>query len=647
MIGQRTFFVISIIFICILLNICLLMVFYGTHIIPGADEIRLFNRGKAIAHNEIDLLHCWDNSETLDPYPPGYAIIISEIILLFPALDPFGISIVYKFFLFFVTFLLYFWLGNIISFRVGLLAVFFKATFFQVFVTTSSNYVYLFSSGVFLGGGIYTEISVLLIMIFFLRYYMRIGSPSKNLLVIFIVNILHGLTHISGFITFTILILFVLILIYGISYYRLRHAIASTSLSSLKAFLFNRLITPLYVILITPGVIFAIHYYRVISELEANAGLYRIEYFLPLPFSIPVFIAVIILMFTFGIMGLIFKIRAGLIEIPEYVVPKNILAPVSNRMIMLYILLFLIIVIATNLSPSSYDYSSFAITPVFSSLLPSPDIVPVLSFLAGILLFILVLIGILAYRNNANVNVRILSHFYIASYAFFAVIYLFAFLLPHRSMLFIYFIPLFLAISCISFSEYFAAVIGKTYSSLAIWLKRNTNKMIAIIIVLFVCIAIVSRANIDPLIRDSVTPAAKPLVIGQIGFPIVTTSLLNELKQYIKDNDAILSTPETQAAIYSFFDIRVMCTYYHTELKSTENQKYHDMVASLYYMSGKTPSQWLEKYNASLVVIGAADANVGSNSIGNLLPPISKLRSDPALKLVWEDEFGQMIFIKN
>jgi len=639
--------VILVIILCLFINIFLPILFYGMNIMTGADEIRLFNRGKAIANGEIDILHAWDNQQVFDPYPPGYSIIISEILLLFPGINAFGVSLIYRIALFLLLFSLYFWVGNLISSKIGLLSIFFRATLFQVFSSNPGNYVYLFAYGVYLGGGIYTEISVLLFIIFFLRYYKRNGSDSTNIIAMLMINILHGLTHSSGFYTFTILMIIFTILIIITDYVQARFftTVTHNKLHAICAIFSHRLFMVVYILLIGPGLIFLIYYYRIIIGLDPD--IYKIDNFLPLPLPISAFGDLIIIMLVISGLGFIITLKSRPIKQVVMGLPTIRLVSISLPILLIYLICFISVLVITNFSPSTFAYSSFAVTAVFPAILPSIGFVPIMSFIAGIVLFVIVFLGLVAHQKSKNMDILFISFFYLISYFFFAICHITGIFMPHRAMFFFYMIPILLSLCCCGLPNYAVHLLVRKRVRSAIWLYNNYKKIISIIIVIFLSISLVLRANMDPVIRDSEIHFEALSSVGQITPPYVTNELLDALKLYLKSGDAVLSTPETQAAIYCFFNIRPLCPAYGVELKSVGNQKFYDMVSALYYLAGNSPAQWLQKNNGSLVVIGFIDVNGGPRSIGQLMPPIDKLLSDPNLKLVWQDNHGQKIFKLN
>jgi len=621
---SRNFLIVALLLILLLLviNIVLPSLFYGSQIIPGTDELRLFDRGKGIANGAIDIYHLWNQPQYIDTYPPGYSIIVAEIVSMFPGADAFIVSYSFRIILFSLILVLYLWLGLFLSRNIALLAVFFKGCLFVVFVNSSNHYIYLFSESAYLGGSVFTEISVLFALIFTLRYLLKKGSDRCNLTVIFLVGLFHGLTHMSGFISFTIffslfmvalrLIPFMLVPRYGLW--------TDHPLRSIER---GRLMMPVFISLLLPLLIFLTYYLRILIEL--SSATYNIENILPIPVSLSVYLIAILLFFIIGVAGLL--LRTG----SEYrgIMPgiPHLSKKVWRTFMALFLIGFVVIAIAVNLDPDRFDYSGFVITVVFSSLLPIEVQTPVsiLSYVAGIFLFFLSFVGLIGLMKQVRIGAYFISYFYLLCYFFFVIIFILGVIMPHRSMFFLILLPILLASSVGNLKIILIDLFSRKRPSILPSVKSISRQAAVIIITSFLVIAIVSRANMDPAIREEVE-SKSPFTFGSLTPPIITSELIEEVEKVHVSGEAILSTPVTQTALYAILDMEPKVPYYNPQ--TYFNSEYADAYFALYFIGGHAPADWLIRNNGTLVVIGYADIHGGSNGFGRTPIDIDRFEED-------------------
>lgn len=635
----------ALIILCLLLNVGLPALFFGVNLIPGSDEIRLFNRGKAISIGDIDIYHAWDQPQLIDPYPPGYPIIVAELLDLIPSIDPFGVSYILRICLLSLMLLSYFWMGTFISRRVAFLAVIFRSLLFIVLTTNPGNYSYIFPTAVYIGGGIYSEISIIMISIFMIRYFYHQGSDRLNLFIIFFINIFHGLTHISAFITFSFFIIILLLLI-QIPVIRSSRELHRWKIRSMLVTIFrSRLLKPGYIFMISPLIVFLMYFSTILND--ASPELYMIDKILPIQMPIASYLILLSTSFIIGITALIVGwYKTGTDE--GRIWPMPFFIPKRTKKILLFIYFFFFISVTTvsNIGHNLFLEYSFGSSSLFPSAFPSMTTVPILSYCLGMVLFFLTSHGLYHMIDSNQMVRRFFAFLYLGSYCFFSVLFLTGWLSTDRAGFFFMFIPFLIGGSLKTFSSKVGNALGGIFSVGYRATIKHVKTISIIIVIIFLVVAVVSRANSDPAIRGvSFTPSV--LSFGSNTPPLVSIELIDAVKEFQTPGDAILSTPETQAALYAFVSMKPMCPAYNTGTYLPGNMDYHAMVASLYYLGIGTPSSWLQKNKGTLVVLGYLDVTWGAKSIGFLIPPVDKLMSDQSLTLVWENSHGERIFKLN
>ena len=629
---------------CLFLNVVLPALFYGFNVIPGADELRLFNRGKEIASGDIGIYQAWDNPEIIDPYPPGYPIIVAELLNMVPTLSPIDVSYVLRICLLSVTLALYFWIGMSFSRQTAYLAVFFRAVLFQIFYSNPGNYVYIFPTGVFIGGGIFTEICLLLTLVFLIRYILHQGSDFLNLTIVFVTGILHGWTHISVFFSSTIFLIIMLIVmrIHTVINYRLLHNWNPKAIFSMVVR--SRLLMPMYVLMLLPLIIHLTYYSTLLAQV--NPEIYIMDLLLPIPIPVISYSVLMSMSFLIGSVGLYFGFKRKS-NINDKVLPWVFFVGFKVRTILVaaYLLCFVGMIVVSTLNSALYAYSSSTGTSGYPSVLPTMDLVPVLSYIMGLVLFVFASYGMMKMINSKDEIRRFFAFFYLGSYYFFSILWFLGLLSPNRAMFFLLIIPFLIGSSLMTFSSRFCDILGKLIHT-GSGMTKYAGKIAAFVVVMFFIIAVVSRANSEPVVREDFSTDRSILSFGTLTSSIVTFGLLDAVKEFQIPGNAILSSPETQTALFTFIQMTPLCPSYNPIVYSFSNMKYHAMVSALYYFSS-TPADWLHRNNGTLVVIGYMDIDVGSYSVGGMHPPIDKMMDDSSLRLVWQDSYGQKIFRLN
>jgi len=631
------------IILCLLLNVGLPSLIFGINTIPGLDEVRLFNRGKAISTGEVDIYHAWSQQELIDPYPPGYPIIVSEILTMIPSIDPFGVSFILRICLLSLMLISYFWVGSYISRRVAYLVVLFRSVVFIILSSNPGNYVYIFPTQVAIGGGIYTEICIIMTSIFMIRYFYHRGSDRSNLIIIFFLAILHGLTHISGFVTYTFFMIILLLLIQipvllqstEFHRWRFRYILAVIARSRLQK--------PGYILMLSPLIVYLMYYSILLNQ--ASPDFYILEQILPIQIPLELYILLMLTSFIIGFTALIFGWnRQGTDEGRIWPMPFFIPSRTKKILLSLYLLLFTSIVFISNLDPSLFAYSSFAVTTGFPSVFPSMNPIPILSFSMGMILFLLTSYGLIKMMDSIQVVERYFAFLYLGSYCFFSVLYLSGWLSPSRAMFFLMFVPLMIGGSLTVLSSTIVNSLGRIISRSYRATAKQVRFISIMIIVIFVIVAVVSRANLEPTIRGDVSVSPSVLSFGAVTPPLVTNKLVDAVNKFQTPGNPILSTPDTQIALYAFVEMKPLCPSYNRITYMAGNLNFQAMVASLYYLGDQTPEKWLRYNHGTLIVLGYMDMNGGSPDIGNFVPPVGKMINDTSLMLVWQDSYGEKIF---
>lgn len=631
--------------------------FFGFDIIGGSDELRLFNKGKGLVLGDVDLYHLWNQPNAIDIYPPGYSLIVAELLTMIPGIDPFGIEYVYKALFFGVALILYFWLGLFFSRKMALAAVVIRSCIFVIHVSRDSFYTYLLPYDFLIGGGNYTEIAILLTLIFVFRFLNHEGSDRTNIAIIFTVGLLHGLTHISGFTSFTVF-LSVFLMFYAtiLSVRGMRFNAPSDAGILRRIFIFimsvfrNRVMMPVYVTIILPLIIFLVYYLRLV--IEATSEVYILDEIMPLNMPIELYIVLMSSLAIFGALGMVVGGR----EIRFVKALPSI--TLSNRtwriMILLYVASFLAIVYLVNDNPNKYAYAIYAVISGFPSFIPSLDmgLVPILTVLAGTVMFILSLIGAVGLGYKGKPNETFLAILYLAAYWFFAATFIFDVLIPHRSMFFLVPLSLMVGMAMIELPkslEKFRILVGLLAGKLSRrtfrFIKTHRHKITAIILVGFLAIGIVAQANFEPIVRDY-SDAKNILQFGSISSPLATTALIERVLEVYTPGESILCTPDTLTALYTFVDINPSSSPYWNTLL-TRNSNFSEVFYSLNYLTGCTPVKWLTEHHGTLVVLGLMDVKDGPKPYGFWQFDTSKFDKDPNLIKLYENEFGELIYKLN
>jgi hypothetical protein len=240
---------------------------------------------------------------------------------------------------------------------------------------------------------------------------------------------------------------------------------------------------------------------------------------------------------------------------------------------------------------------------------------------------------------------RYIAFLYLGSYYYFSLLFLFGWISPDRAMFFTILIPLLIGGSLATFSSDVANIPFRLFSRGHRATARHARTVAILIIIGFLIVAVVSRANSDPAIRPDVQSNPSVLSFGSLTPPFVTNDLLEELiRNWSVPGQAILSTPETQTALYAFLDMNPLCPAYNVMTYLPGNMNFHEMYAALYYAGTVTPSYWLNLNHGTLVVLGYLDMNGGPRSLANLVPPVDKMMNDPSLHRVWNNSYGEAIF---
>jgi len=654
--SNKSFLRLAIIVIILLLIFTWLFPYllYGYNMISNSDELRFFDRGKAIAIGEIDIYHYYNNPNYIDAYPPAFSLIITAMLTMNPGIDAYTVQFIYKAFILGLSLMLYFWLGTFFSRKMALAAILFRGCAFMILTDFPSLYTYMVPTSTWIGGGTYTEIAVLLTIILIFRFLRHIGSDRTNLALIFLAGLAHGESHISGFMSFSIFLsLFMTLYAALLSAREIRTLLPkmqplSYLIKLTKATFDNRAMMPIYVTFLLPLLIHMTYYYKIVEE--ASPAIYRIENILPLSMSPINYLILILILFLFGAYALI-KFGRG-------VTLGNGLAspPISPRTwriaLLLYLVCFVAIIYVVNRTPGKYNYASFAIQTGFPSYFPLDNMgmVPLLSLIAGYILFIISLLGLIEMRNQTNPASTFLVMFYLISYYLFTFTFMLNIMRPHRSMFFLLILPMFLSAAVVNMrgvlrkaSDY-AGRLNSNFITGGRFLMRHSRQISAIIIVGFFVIGLFSRANMDPIVRD-MRGTIPILQFGNVGAPLATTSLIDKIKELYTPGEAILSSPDTQVTLFPFLDFVIMSPYWNEDIYVNNN--YSEVFYSMHYSSGYSPSKWLMEHGGTLMVLGYMDVHFSPPSYGIYGFDLQKFDDDNKLVKIYQNEFGEKIYRLN
>ena len=647
---------IALIFLALLFNWLSPSLFYGYKVIGGSDELRLFDKGKSVALGDVDLHHLYYQPEAVDLYPPGYSIIVAELITMVPGIDPYGIEYTYKAVFFGVALVLYFWLGLFFSRKMALASVVLRSCIFVVMVTRQTFYTYLLPYDFLIGGGNYTEIAILLTLIFIFRFLNSTGSKKVNLGIIFLVGLLHGLTHISGFMSFTVFMSIFLMIYAAVLSTTWMQVSASPAggilhrfFSFAKAVFKNRVMMPVYVTLTLPLLIFLTYYLRL--TIETSSMPYMLDAIMPLHMPIEMYIAVMCSLAILGVLGLVIGGQEA--HFGKALPPIALSNLIWRIMIVLYVASFLLIVVLVNNNPDQYAYAIYAVISGFPSFIPGIDsgLVPVLTVVAGTIMFILSLIGAIGMGYRAKPNDAFLAILFLASYWFFTVTFVLDILVPHRTLFFLVPLSLMVAMGILELPkslEKFRIIIGRpfgNYSGRAFaFIKANRHKITAVMIVGFLAIGIVARANFEPIVRNP--DARNILQFGSTTSPIVTTELVEKVQEVFTPGESVLCNPDTLTALYTFVEINPASSPPWNVILDV-NSNFSDVFYSMSYFPSHSPSKWLIEHNGTLLILGMMDANEGSPVYGFFKFDTHKFDNDPRLVKIYENEFGELIYKLN
>lgn len=628
----------AVLIISLVMNFVWPLLVYGSNTISGSDELRFIDRGRAIAQGRISVTESWYRQGYIDAYPPGYAIIVANIFVLFPGIDAFDISIIMRMLTITIITLLYFWFGLFFSKNVAILTAVARSTLFIIYISSPSNYVYLYSTLPVALGGNLTEIAILLTLIFIFRYASKTGSDTINLSMIFLIGIFHGWIHISGFMSFTFFMILFLVLI---QFFSMRSNFSSPRGHFKETFyglLSGRYMIPVCIFLLQPLTIFLSYYFEVL--VNASPDIYEIEMLFPIPIPIEWFLTIIVSVFILGIVGLIkflSKGHAWVIPIPTY---SN--KPLRN-ISFAYIVTFLLIMIAVNLDQSRYAFANFAILTGFPSYIPinADSFISVLSFSVGLFLFAFSTICLFDWKNQKLASSRFIILFHISSYFFFACVFFLGVLTPHRSLFFTVSLPFLIALSLIWLWSPPLKRLPSFLRTRTFTIRKISRFTAVMIVAGFFLISIILRANMDPSIRENIQ-GNDVLGFGSTTPPIVTSDFIEEVKRHHIDGSNILSTPDTQSALFAFLDFTPLSPYFDPE--TWRNDDWSTVKLSLTYGYNQSPSKWLKNHNGTLVVVGFADVHEGNRQYGFVSLDLTKFDSDPNLKKVYQDQYNQSIY---
>ena len=592
---------------------------WGFNTIQEHDEVCHFARAKNIAHGNIDIFHLWDRTDYYNLYPPGLHILEAFFINSAGVENIYTISFIFKFMLMSVILLLYFMIGSKISPEVGLLASFFRGTFFFVRSHYATGYYTNLTS--YFGRPdpcMYHEIFIL-VVIFCILCILKTDNPRnfKNsvlLVILFIASVCHGLTHMGTYISF--LFEFPLAL-FGIGFISHRDVLYRI----IKENIMYVIIT--IVIVLSLPVVFFMYYYPMWGELLGDrytigntlAGMGISPFFAYIAPYICIFI-----MLSGVPTLLLFRHKLVKVIRTNYIPKKTALLILFS-----YILLYIIALSIVTSSPDNYHYGTVALEGIFPIFIPANirnPLVTIPSLIVGFIMFGISVIGLWYSFNSEYNEMRFLGLMYFLLYITWVITFFALELHPSRSWLFRYILP-FLYAGCI---------ISLWEREIKIFRVNITKTAVVSIILLLIFTSFIIVVNKEAWVRSSVEPTSI-LSFGDVAYPQATPEFIAAVDSYV-DNEYVLATSETLKVLGATTDAKVLTSDYYTHIK--DNKPFG--IEYLALSGGRYMDYFFTNYNAKYLVISVSDLNRLN---------LAEYDKDLNLFKIYEGSYGQSIYYHN
>jgi hypothetical protein len=148
----------------------------------------------------------------------------------------------------------------------------------------------------------------------------------------------------------------------------------------------------------------------------------------------------------------------------------------------------------------------------------------------------------------------------------------------------------------------------------------------------------------DPIVRD-MKETIPLLQFGNVGAPLVTASFIEKVKEFYTPGEAILSSPDTQTALFPFLDFKILSPYWNSLIYDNDN--FSEVFYTMHYSSGHSPSKWLTEHGGTLVILGYLDVHTGPLAYGGYNFDLKQFENDHQIVKIFENEFGEKIYKLN
>jgi len=598
---------------------------WGFNTILGHDEICHFARAKNIAHGNIDIFHLGDRTDYYDLYPPGLHILEAFFINSAGVENIYTISFIFKFMLMAVILLLYFMVGSKISPKIGLLASFFRGTFFFVRSHYTAGYYTNLTS--YFGRPdpcMYHEIFVL-VVIFSILCILRTDNLKsfKNgvfLFLLFIASVCHGLIHMGTYIGY--LFEFPLVLlgmgIIFVKFWRLN----DNDVKLKENITLYTVIT--IIILLSLPVMFFMYYYPMWGELLGDK--YTIGNTLAgmgiSPFFAYIAPYICIFLMLSGVFALLLVFRHPLVKVMKtHYISKRM----TLLMLFSYIILYFTAVSIVTRSPGSYHYGSVALESIFPIYIPtsiSNPLVTIPTVIVGFIIFGMSVIGLWYSFNSESHEMRFLGLMYFLLYIAWAITFFVLGLHASRTWLFRYIFPFLYAGSIIFLWE----------KRIKIFRVSVTKIAVVSIILMFIFTSFIIVVNKEAWVRSSVEPTSK-FSFGDVGYAQATPEFIAVVDSYV-DKEYVLATSETLKVMGATTDAKILAKEYYTYIKDNKPIGIERLA-----LEGKEYRvSFFRNYNARYLIVAIGDLNRLN---------IEKYNQDPNLIRVFQGSYGQSVYLYN
>jgi len=589
---------------------------YGINTFSGVDEFNHVSRAFAISNGKVDMYHDYVNKDVCDLYPAGLHVLMSSFILTSGVRNTYILLLLFKTVFIILNILLFFILGSKVHPAIGLLAAFFSFNIPTVLTNIISEYVWIQTSSNYFNT---TQITICTLLVSLYAIMELSLFQNKKIMVfsllLLIASIIHGISHISTYIGYLVCIIPFLLLSMVIAYKKSgRYAAA-------------RWIYSLFIVLLSLPFVFFIYYYPMMSELLSPG--YRItDLFPPFMQSFPQSMFPISMLLVGGLSLIIIIFSYQFIKGKEGTHFDYFCTKRKYPLLVLYLLLYLGMVVALNLSPEKYIIGSVFPTK-FAMYIPRwhVTLVTISSFLFGIFSFFFSVIGLNAMLSpDRDRKWKYIGMLYLCSFTIW-----FIFLIPY---------------------QYYAHRVGRFYqlilpfifASAIFYIERidfpkikGVSKILRsiVVIVMILCIFIstnwISQINKDPPIIEPSKKSALPLRFGEEHLPIITPKFGDVVRTYA-ENKVVLGSRDTLRALTAVSGVdpppgAFYITYVTWDYSNYKWDSYCNAIR------GYRMDEFFKENNVSYVILGIGDRGMSYIYDDN-----------PNLFKIYESEYGEKIY---